>query len=1077
MGAASRFLGQLKGSSRAMSRLILRSKTLDQDFTPKSLEGAVPPSRLELGPKKRKRKSGGRRRPPPATASAPGSGSRPRAARTSSEGGNEAYVGEDETHVYGADDDSDMDVNLVGCDASVTETDGRVSKEALKQNEKSEEWRADRAAHAHGASVFTSFGTSGVATAGDAAVTEALRVKQELAITSHFVPQALALSSEKGDERSSDEKWSKFCESIVDGTYKGGSDYEILDYQRVLYIEMNGNLEAEVPKRVKLLCQKDEVIQLNAAHYGAFPSQPDTLWRERKKDRHGYLMLWVDIRLLDHYNALRNKEPFVSHFHLVSEFSRMCGFDFSTKVLPNMAREYRLSIRPKVTNPLETLGIRDVKECLDDPFQDCPVCAFVPTEVSVSPPAYHMVPGDVQEKIVAQFRENNVDPARAVHSIQTDCCTKAVRLKVGAENMTLDTDTFVYFGDAVSTIPEAASEARFDSDVYACSQQIKASRAPGRPVEKKKANDKTVEQTLAAMVCKHDLCLRKSLRASKDPENFGLYHKPLIENILPHREPLNVCLDNACQCGPSFEKRHEDVVAGRPWMFWRTGSWHGAAHDVSCRLKFAMNFHQGAGTCDGEGTEKLWASLRKLWSTAKYMTQQNFFFIVEDAVTNWNQKKAQGLLEHFVDRLERDLPDKFDQKLRDFHAVIEEAKKKHGCDFITLTQHAKRIFQTATANEKEKAFSSTEDDKKRAFLKSWLAHVEDVEFVNYFKGSVQADRGSDTPFGKLKKHSSELSRAAQDRIVAFRKKDHNMSTEMANKAYDDFVNVFIGGKIATSRNAVDQMFSDRVALYSEIKRCRTGKGGRGDKEVRTSLKRNHGKIMQLMAFVDFWERRHAQLHGWDHSNYDRVLMKQWMGGDAVSPIFPLWRTLYNVHGNKDSGLISDADGCGSTSLWYLAFQYNVLLNDVLRIQEEVLLMEVEIERMKIYYDRRIRLLKEERDKALDHGIGALSSMSDEYANDEDAPLCDVFNMYPNASWPAFRDAYQRHGDISRMLVEIQKSRDHCILNAHGKKLVEWAKKDWAGEQPVAVGKKPRKRTIKKHKQRGHVLLRKYFPKA
>ena len=229
MGAASRFLGQLKGSSRAMSRLILRSKTLEQDFTPKSPGGAVPPSRLELGPKKRKRKSGGRRRPPPATASAPGSGSRPRAARTSSEGGNEAYVGEDETHVYGADDDSDMDVNLVGCDAGVTETDGRVSKEALKQNEKSEEWRADRAAHAHGASVFTSFGTSGVATAGSAAVIEAMRVKQELAITSHFVPQALALS-EKGDTERSNEKWSKFCESIVDGTYKGwGSDYEIVD--------------------------------------------------------------------------------------------------------------------------------------------------------------------------------------------------------------------------------------------------------------------------------------------------------------------------------------------------------------------------------------------------------------------------------------------------------------------------------------------------------------------------------------------------------------------------------------------------------------------------------------------------------------------------------------------------------------------------------------------------------------------------------------------------------------------------------------------------------------------------------
>jgi hypothetical protein len=295
-------------------------------------------------------------------------------------------------------------------------------------------------------------------------------------------------------------KLSYFSESIVDGSYKGqGSDYEVLDEQRVCYIEMNGNLVADVPKRVKLLRLNNEEIELNAASYGAFPSQPETLWKQRNKDRHGYLMLWVDIRLLEHYIGLRNKPPYVSHHFLVEAFSKMCDYAFSTKVLPTMAREYRLSIRPKVTNPLETLGIRDVKECQDDPFQDCPVCAFVPKEGDVSL-AYHMVPGDVQEKVVAQFREKQIDPARAVHTIQTDCCTKAVRLKVGAKNLALETDTFVYFGDAVSTIPEAASEARFDSDMYACTQQIKASRAPGRPARKAMENNKTVEQTLAAMV-------------------------------------------------------------------------------------------------------------------------------------------------------------------------------------------------------------------------------------------------------------------------------------------------------------------------------------------------------------------------------------------------------------------------------------------------------------------------------------------------------------------------------------------------------------------------------------------------
>jgi hypothetical protein len=259
-----------------MPDIILRSETLNKDFTRKSLGGAIP-SRSELGPKKKKRKSTRRRPPRAATGLAPGSGSGPRPARTSSEGGNEAYVGEDDTHAYGADDthaygagdDSDLDVNLVGGDAGVTEADGTVSREALKQKEKSEEWRADREAHAHGASMFASFATSTVASAGTAAVTESLRVRQEIAIASHFVPQALALLDMDDEERAA--KWSSFSESIVDGSYKGiGTYYEVLEYHNVCYIEMDGNLVAEVPKRVKLLKLNNEEIELNAASYGAF---------------------------------------------------------------------------------------------------------------------------------------------------------------------------------------------------------------------------------------------------------------------------------------------------------------------------------------------------------------------------------------------------------------------------------------------------------------------------------------------------------------------------------------------------------------------------------------------------------------------------------------------------------------------------------------------------------------------------------------------------------------------------------------------------------------------------------------
>lgn len=268
-------------------------------------------------------------------------------------------------------------------------------------------------------------------------------------------------------------------------------------------------------------------------------------------------------------------------------------------------------------------------------------------------------------------------------------------------------------------------------------------------------------------------------------------------------------------------------------------------------------------------------------------------------------------------------------------------------------------------NPKESPFSSSsaDEDDDHKLYKSWLAYVE---FVDYFKGGRQADRGANTPFGKLKKHSSEMLIAARGRIATFQGKEEYKLPypELVKKQIANLLNIFVCDKIATSRNDVDQMFSDRAALYSEIKRSRTGKKGRGEKEVRSSLKRNSVKINQLIDFVDFWELRHAKLHRWEHSKYDRDHIRQWMGGDEPAVKFPLWKILYKSHGDENSGLISDTGGCGSSSLWYLAYQYVVLHHDVDRIQEEVHLMEVEIQRMKIYYDRRIRLLKDEMVKAV-----------------------------------------------------------------------------------------------------------------
>ena len=153
----------------------------------------------------------------------------------------------------------------------------------------------------------------------------------------------------------------------MNGTYQGeGTDYDVIERQSVCYIQANGYVTRNVAKRVKLLQLNDEEIELNAACFGAFPfpSQPLVAKTRRKKLLLGYEMLCT--RVLDTYVQLKNSGRFVSAHHLVPAFSTLIGRGLSLEVLPNIAREYRMSNRPLQTKPLQTLCTDDIDDCEND---------------------------------------------------------------------------------------------------------------------------------------------------------------------------------------------------------------------------------------------------------------------------------------------------------------------------------------------------------------------------------------------------------------------------------------------------------------------------------------------------------------------------------------------------------------------------------------------------------------------------------------------------------------------------------------------------------------------------------------
>jgi len=251
----------------------------------------------------------------------------------------------------------------------------------------------------------------------------------------------------------------------------------------------------------------------------------------------------------------------------------------------------------------------------------------------------------VLETVTEQFRNSEFGVAglrKVVQSLSADCVTKAVRLtskKVNLEeeefltypSVYMDPEAFVddiaamraawkapgaaaneeaaaqsvlqdEFCVAHPTSRDSDSEA-FDADDdavariedplrdFLCGQQIHALRQPDPSL---KQSAKLSEQCLGAAVCHHGFVVRGSAMSSRYPENFKIYFD-MFNAVLEHRFPLCICIDNACQCGLSWETRHPDLAQMHPFVEYRTPLWHGAAHNERCRFTNSMTFKKGAG--------------------------------------------------------------------------------------------------------------------------------------------------------------------------------------------------------------------------------------------------------------------------------------------------------------------------------------------------------------------------------------------------------------------------------------------------------------------------------------------------
>ncbi len=74
-----------------------------------------------------------------------------------------------------------------------------------------------------------------------------------------------------------------------------------------------------------------------------------------------------------------------------------------------------------------------------------------------------------------------------------------------------------------------------------------------------------------------------------------------------------------------------------------TGTFHGAAHNRSCQLKFLISFQKGAGTEDGKGNKCLYSESNLLASVTHHASPYNQHLRIEIHFTKWDEMKYEHL--------------------------------------------------------------------------------------------------------------------------------------------------------------------------------------------------------------------------------------------------------------------------------------------------------------------------------------------------------------------------------------------------------------------------------------------------
>jgi len=867
--------------------------------------------------------------------------------------------------------------------------------------------------------------------AREKAVEKHLMTLQTLAICCRFVPSIYDVGLRSGAIKQGKHGGLSFFErfsiDFIDGVNSDASRVELEKHycvetsQLVTYVTAFGHVRGvKVAKDVYLKCT-NEMCQLSAADFGAFASSPRVA---NLSD--GHELFWFDRKFLDAYAELNHGAAFVTQTHLKPAFDLLSGYSISRDMLSNVVREYRASIRDLTTRELDVYGVQVADAERADPWRHCPACAMVAshadedaTEDEDGAVLCHMVDSETLGSessehatgIKQMLRDAGNHLGRVIHSVAFDAVAKSVRLTMGrTKDIKLKPIVSDFFTptaavDANSTQPASGDVGNDgalgdEPEDVGCEQHIRASRDPTANI---RGSPKLIEHCLAAGVCHHGLVGYGCVVASDRPEHFGLYHG-LLNDVIIHRGgrlPTYVCIDNGCQYGPSWSRvfPHLAQTFGKLMRFC-TGSWHGAAHKLTCRLKNSVTFALGAARRHGEGTEQLWSFLKPLFRSTKFMSHANNRFAVEEGIVSWNTLKLQTMNTKFEDWL-KDLPEKFEALDVEMENIYKKAREQQGLREDALRKCASELkaYELGTA-----PVVQNDGDEMRSL---YLLYFHDSFIVTHYGCGDDAEKVrnlGNSPLGvwnnaaivlarvkkarkRLKRTTDQLDKIRDERKATYASfmSDEDMcaiqETLDKDKTNEEttFKNEFVVKKVAKSRRDCEYLFEERRLIQADLNRAfQTGEGRTGSVPHLRGRKTSNWKRIEtlLRTQVEFWEKEYCQLNGVLHTDYPLDVMNSWRCDDTY---FPVWTDLLDNEGN----LIVMPDGCPNAMVRNLALRHLIVTADKERMKEEAVLLRVELARVTRFHKRRASVLETASDAKEDDLLASVLSKANDDENLEE----------------------------------------------------------------------------------------------